>query len=77
MNPMPVVISKEQLKRNINKTDQSCELVVEVSYMEHQNIKSNGKKLNITIFCNCSLSYYNLFLFIIKKNYSVRKKEKR
>lgn len=44
INPTPITISKDQLMRNASKTDQSCELLIEVSYVEQQNGQDNGMK---------------------------------
>lgn len=39
---MPITLSKEQLMRYASKNDQSCVLLIEVSYVEHQHDNNNG-----------------------------------
>lgn len=47
INPTPITLSKDQLMRHASKTDQSCEILIEVSYVEHQNAQNNGMKIKL------------------------------
>lgn len=59
INPVPITLSKEELMRNVSRTDRSCELVIEVSYIEHQN---NGNK---NLYCCCNYVYSDVIYKLI------------
>lgn len=46
--------------RNASKTDQSCELLIEVSYVEQQNDQNNGMKCDFEF-----MEQYDDFVFIL------------
>lgn len=63
INPLPITLSKEQLMRYTSKSDHTCVLLIEVSYVEQPNRDSQGKQImvehrivgnfpNKSIYCN-------------------------
>lgn len=62
INPIPITLSKDQLTRHASKTDQSCEILIEVSYVEHQNAQNNGMKIKLKPKSKINF-YFNYFLF--------------
>lgn len=68
-NPTPITISKKQLMRYTSKTNKTCTLLIEVSYVEHQNNNSNGNLYaQIQFVLQCSfrvLLIFDWFVFVV------------